>query len=185
MGEGYSGDQSHRFVDDLIAEKGDLFIITPYIDAFYAERLLRSRSRKVRVITSGAPNNSEALAVLSRGRKPWIRFVGIYFLILAGLLCLAHFYTAAILCGVVCVLSVLWIVLRRMILRKGQLKIEVKVVKNLFVHEKIYIGTDNAIVGSANLTYNGMHKNIEHIEIISDPSRVAELKSHFNRLWGM
>ena len=186
MEKGYSGNESYKFVDKLIDGNGDFLIITPYIDAFYAEKVLKAGGRRrIKIITSGAPNNKEALALLAKGKKSWVRFVGIYFLVLAGLLYLAHFYNAALLSAGIFVIVALFIVLRRINGKGKQANVEVKVVKNFFVHEKIYISVDSAIVGSANLTYNGMHKNIEHIEIISDPSRVAELKSHFNRLWGM
>ena len=38
-------------------------------------------------------------------------------------------------------------------------------------------------MGSANLTYSGMHKNIEHIEVIKEGDRIAELEKHFRQLW--
>jgi phosphatidylserine/phosphatidylglycerophosphate/cardiolipin synthase-like enzyme len=61
--------------------------------------------------------------------------------------------------------------------------LEVRFCTNVFVHEKLYIGNDKAITGSANLTYNGLHKNIEHIEVINSIERIGKLKSHFNDLW--
>jgi len=67
--------------------------------------------------------------------------------------------------------------------KQGAGNIEVRVSGGPFVHEKIYIGSDTAITGSANLTYSGMHRNIEHIEITHDPERIAELGRHFNGLW--
>jgi phosphatidylserine/phosphatidylglycerophosphate/cardiolipin synthase-like enzyme len=52
-----------------------------------------------------------------------------------------------------------------------------------FVHAKIYISENEAIHGSANLTYNGTHSNIEHIEIIRDNEKIAKLHSEFERMW--
>ena len=52
-----------------------------------------------------------------------------------------------------------------------------------FVHAKMYIGDAEAIRGSANLTFKGMHKNIEHIELTSDPVQIKELEKQFWRIW--
>ncbi len=67
--------------------------------------------------------------------------------------------------------------------KKTDSNLKVKVAKGKFVHEKVYIGNDIAIVGSANLTYNGMHKNVEHIDVIKDDARIRQLREHFESLW--
>ena len=52
-----------------------------------------------------------------------------------------------------------------------------------FVHSKFYIGENGAIQGSANLTYNGMHKNVENISIIRDQEGIEKLRKEFYKLW--
>jgi phosphatidylserine/phosphatidylglycerophosphate/cardiolipin synthase-like enzyme len=182
--QGYSGNQSHIAVEKLLAGGGDLRIITPYIDAFYARKLLGYAGRgKVFLITYNAPNNREALAILSRGKQPGALLAAAYFAALAVLLWIASLHgiamvSTALAAGVI----LLYILVLRPRASRNLSRIKVKVMHSLFVHEKIYIGNAMAIVGSANLTYNGMHKNIEHIESISDPVRIAELRRHFDDL---
>ena len=60
--------------------------------------------------------------------------------------------------------------------------IELRVPKG-FVHAKMYIGEKTAIVGSANLTYAGMHQNVEHIDVIRDRGQIADLKKQFFSMW--
>ena len=67
--------------------------------------------------------------------------------------------------------------------RKIAKNITVKTTGEDFVHEKLYISDTVAIVGSANLTYAGMHKNVEHIQMVDDKNEITELKEHFNSLW--
>jgi phosphatidylserine/phosphatidylglycerophosphate/cardiolipin synthase-like enzyme len=61
--------------------------------------------------------------------------------------------------------------------------IQLKVIRDKFVHEKLYISNGTAVIGSANLTYSGMHKNIEHVEVIRNGKEVDALKRHFEELW--
>ncbi|MDE1811173.1 MAG: hypothetical protein KGH66_03965, partial [Candidatus Micrarchaeota archaeon] len=67
--------------------------------------------------------------------------------------------------------------------RRLETRLRVRIADKKFVHEKLYIGESTAITGSANLTFNGMHKNIEHIETTADPRKVQELTRHFDELW--
>ena len=61
-------------------------------------------------------------------------------------------------------------------------KIRLKAPKE-FVHAKMYVGDETAIEGSANLTYNGMHKNVEQISVTRNEKKIAELKEQFWKLW--
>jgi phosphatidylserine/phosphatidylglycerophosphate/cardiolipin synthase-like enzyme len=62
-------------------------------------------------------------------------------------------------------------------------RLHLKVVSSDFIHEKLYISDTIAITGSANLTYSGMHRNIESINITKNLEEVERLKKHFDRLW--
>jgi len=88
-------------------------------------------------------------------------------------------YTTAILAAILLIL----VLLAYRKYRKTDSNIKVKVTKDKFVHEKLYIGSDMAIVGSANLTFNGMHRNVEHIDIIRSKDQIDRLKTHFESLW--
>src|SRR5271157_2748957 len=54
QGVQYSGSDSYKFVDKLIKSgSGEMLVVSPYIDNYYARVLLRaSRRRRFRVITS-------------------------------------------------------------------------------------------------------------------------------------
>ena len=60
--------------------------------------------------------------------------------------------------------------------------ISLKVPKE-FVHAKLYIGDSKAIESSANLTFTGMHKNIEHARVIDSPEDLSKLRKEFESLW--
>lgn len=186
MDGGYSGNESYKFVDKLLEAPGEKRIITPYIDAFYARKLLdASRKGRIWLITSSAPNNKEAMRLISRGRKHRLLLQSFYFLALAAILYVVGLHVVAeISCAIGIVLITVMVAMRTHS-RGGQRGVEVKVIRSLFVHEKMYLGRDYAIVGSANLTYNGMHKNIEHIETISDAKKLHEMGAHFHKLMGI
>jgi phosphatidylserine/phosphatidylglycerophosphate/cardiolipin synthase-like enzyme len=52
-----------------------------------------------------------------------------------------------------------------------------------FVHAKMYISENEAISGSANLTYRGMHRNVEMLEIMHDKESVESMSSTFWKMW--
>ncbi|MGC8671522.1 MAG: phospholipase D-like domain-containing protein, partial [Candidatus Micrarchaeia archaeon] len=60
--------------------------------------------------------------------------------------------------------------------------IAVKVPKE-FVHAKLYIGEAEALEGSANLTFSGMHKNIEQLRLVKSEEEIKALKAEFDKLW--
>ncbi|MDE1868484.1 MAG: hypothetical protein KGH60_00760 [Candidatus Micrarchaeota archaeon] len=182
----YSGDSSYKFVDELIKNKDKtLRIVSPYISNHYTRMLLNMKRRKdIRIITSNISleyRNSLLKEFLGLGRFKrymhliaiftvaavfafWIRFLGIGLLAtLFDIITIALFYMAY--------------------RRRMEARLRVKIADKKFVHEKLYIGDSAAITGSANLTFNGMHKNIEHIERTNDQRKVSELARHFDELW--
>jgi len=140
-----------------------------------------SSRKSIQLIVSGDPRKRDDVAVkfiANRGRhidkRPII--CGIIFIIAFILL---RMYSLAL--GIVVLLAIyayaVWFILPR------HRNIAIKIVTDRFVHEKMYISESSAIVGSANLTYSGTHKNVEHIEIIRDNKRIKEMDNHFDGLW--
>ena len=183
---GYSGSESYKSVDSLInGPSRTVMISSPYIDVFYARALIRAaRKKKIFLLTTRSAVNRQALSVLSRKGYGIMPKVFIYLLTLLTISILLHLYYASVVVSLllVPVLVRLYIIYRHR--REGASpNLKVKIARGRFVHEKLYISDAFAIVGSVNLTYNGMHKNVEHIERIDDPARVSELRSHFERMW--
>ena len=75
----------------------------------------------------------------------------------------------------------LFLIIFLVIFPKGS-KVELRKPKG-FVHAKFYIGDNEAIQGSANLTYNGMHKNLENISIIRNERDIEKLRKEFYKIW--
>ncbi len=178
--ESYSGQDSYRQVDPMIAHARRLMIISPYISNGYA-RALAARAASgasVRVITSESAVGGSSILIGNYGMTH-VRAVLFLVLLDAISIYLGFVYTTIIISFMIAVLGVLSFARRRGI----SLNMSVKVSRDKFVHEKIYLSDDMAITGSANLTYSGMHRNVEHIYVIRDPARVKELRAHFEGLW--
>ena len=52
-----------------------------------------------------------------------------------------------------------------------------------FTHAKVYIIDDVCFWGSMNLTENGVERNVEVIEKVTDPDKVAKFEEEFLNLW--
>jgi phosphatidylserine/phosphatidylglycerophosphate/cardiolipin synthase-like enzyme len=179
----YSGDSSYKYVDKLIKEpSGELLIVSPYISNYYLKMLVRyARNKHIRVITSGSSLGYGSMLknFVVHSIKGYIKAI-IFSMILDIISIYLDFtYTTAIITLILVLLGA-FAYLRY---RKTGSNMQVKVVRDRFIHEKLYIGDGMAISGSANLTYNGMHRNIEHIEITSDADKIAQLRAHFGSLW--
>ncbi len=77
------------------------------------------------------------------------------------------------------------------LISKGQ-KLKVKAQKFMlrtfnpnrgFIHSKIYIIDDIAVIGSPNLTVGGLRRNIEAIVLIDEVDKVKSLEKTFVKLW--
>ena len=63
--------------------------------------------------------------------------------------------------------------------------LSVRVVEGKLVHAKLYIVDEQvALVGSANLTYSGMNRNIERLEVKTSTSEIEQEMDAFLDLWG-
>jgi phosphatidylserine/phosphatidylglycerophosphate/cardiolipin synthase-like enzyme len=180
----YSGNESYKQIDILLNNSSELKIISPYISLFYAKKLAGlAKSKKIWIITA-KPNSNSDLAAFKYLTKlnnimTFIKLF-IYFAIIGAFAILFKFYTAALI--LVIVFLLVFVVLR---LKYGSIthsNIFLKTSKQ-FIHEKIYIGNNSAIIGSANLTYSGTHKNIEYIEVIKEKEKIKSLEKHFDSLW--
>ncbi len=178
-----STESSYKSVDRLIFSKGkNLWIISPFVSERYLEILKRVSSRKkVYLITSNSSyEKAVAIAGKNLGRPKVAHLAAV--MAVAGLLVLAKQYLFSL---VMVDIIGAWLSFfaMAMALPKRKSNMQVRMVRGNFVHEKIYIGDSYAITGSANLTYSGMHKNTERIELVDDKKEFGELKRHFIEMW--
>ncbi|MEM3227835.1 MAG: phospholipase D-like domain-containing protein [Candidatus Micrarchaeaceae archaeon] len=180
--EDYEGTDTHKFIDRLInSKRGPLLIITPFISPFYAKMLLNeSKKKKVYLIISASEINKGAEKLLKGKRVGRHAKALAYLFILAAAMFYLHIFEFAMVAAVAFAV-VLVLMLLNLAKKSG---VQLKVVGSPFIHEKLYIAEKEAITGSANLTYGGTHKNLEHIEIIHDEAEVRRLEEHFWKVWG-
>ncbi len=180
----YSGNESYKQIDKLLKNSSKLKIISPYISLFYAKKLENySKFKKIYLITAKPTSKSDLIAFKYLTKLNNIMFfikLSIYFTILEIFALVLRFYLVALI-----LFAIFLITLSIFRLIYGSIthsNISIKTSKQ-FIHEKIYISNNSAIVGSANLTYSGTHKNIEYIELIKDKEKIAALEKHFDSLW--
>jgi phosphatidylserine/phosphatidylglycerophosphate/cardiolipin synthase-like enzyme len=172
----YSGRGMYRHVERVLGGERNIMIASPYIDDYYASYLLRhSRGKSIRILSSSIrPEAAKRL----KGRRsgPAAAFALAVAALDVALIASGNAYPPFIAASLIIAVAALVLSLRR---RNG---IALRVPKG-FVHAKMYIGDNLAVVGSANLTYAGMHENVEHIDVISDRGRINDLKKQFMGLW--
>jgi len=191
--ESYSGSESYKYIDMLLNSRSEkIKIITPFIGNYYARMLNQiSKKKKVYILLSKSAeeNNKDAVSML-RGPEPFkLKFpllaISILYFLILGFLWNSLDQIKIQFLIILYILIVLFLVSYSFIqsLKKLGQNLHIKIAGDVFIHEKIYIADDVAIVGSANLTYSGTHKNIEHIDMIRDKNKIAELERHFDDLW--
>ncbi|MDE1869648.1 MAG: hypothetical protein KGH71_01520 [Candidatus Micrarchaeota archaeon] len=175
----YSGKECYRYVDGLIRGAETLLIVSPYIDKYYAAFLLKnSKGKKVKIISSSIERQARDL--LTRGRFPKeVLFALIWVAALDLLLYFLQFYEYSLYVFLLALLLLLDLLVSA---SSRPTNIEMRIPQE-FVHVKMYLGGPAAILGSANLTYKGMHVNVEHIELIENADRIRELERQFWTLW--
>jgi phosphatidylserine/phosphatidylglycerophosphate/cardiolipin synthase-like enzyme len=172
----YSGKDCYKQVEKLLTSGKRLLIISPYIDAYYADFLLHnSEGRDIHVISSSLEGNAKKILNSNRNRRNFQGFSFSFVLLSIGffLLNLAQVSELALL--------VAFIIIVYSFTQKSA-SIRLRVPKK-FVHAKMYISEAMAIHGSANLTYKGLHENIEHIDVVDDIGEVKALEEQFWSLW--
>ncbi|MEM0142603.1 MAG: phospholipase D-like domain-containing protein [Candidatus Parvarchaeum sp.] len=172
----YSGSNSYIYVEKLIKDSKELLIVSPYIDEHYAHFLIsNSRGKKIKVISSSLDKKAER--ILTQGITVRYLIFGLIFFAIANM----FEYLMFGINEVFIIGTSLFLIIFLVIFPKGS-KVEFRKPKG-FVHAKFYIGDNEVIQGSANLTYNGMHKNVENISIIHDEKDIEKLRKEFYKLW--
>jgi phosphatidylserine/phosphatidylglycerophosphate/cardiolipin synthase-like enzyme len=176
--ESYSGSSSYRYINSLIRKGSELYIVSPYIDNYYATVIRDlSSSRRFRIISSSIDERAKSILTHNVPKSK----LALYFLMSLLVSYATYFLLHTLLYpAVIMLMFVIYAAIVR--LTTGNRNVYLKI-PNRFVHAKMYISEDQAITGSANLTYKGTHVNVEHIEIIRDRRRVDELRKDFLRLW--
>jgi phosphatidylserine/phosphatidylglycerophosphate/cardiolipin synthase-like enzyme len=174
--DSYYGNEAHKYVDKLLSGGKNLLIVSPYIDDYYADYLAsHARGKRMYIISSSIKKSA---AKRLRGAD----FSGVT----AAAFLLTSFNAALFVSGFFsasfALLSVSSVAAYAIYSLTHRNRISLKIPSE-FVHAKMYVSDSAAIEGSANLTYAGMHKNIEGIRIISNPEQLDELKRRFWTLW--
>lgn len=174
----YNGNDTYKYIEKLLRRGKDIYIISPYIDKYYAGRIRAYSSRKKFHIISSSIEK-EALDILGKQRSPMDLVIPLT--LLFGMDSILYYigffstYAAAISAILMAILFVGFY---------GSEKNNVSVLRPKdFVHAKIYLSENIAIEGSANLTYRGTHSNIEHITITLDPDKVGAMREDFWKMW--
>lgn len=171
----YSGRSCYRHVDRLIRRGRRILIVSPYVDDYYAKFLLaNSQGKEIWLLSSSI---EKSVRRRLDGRLPVAKIV-------LGTAIVAMVEYALVAIGSPAIYLVLYPLLMAAALYVIILprRIRLKVPKS-FVHAKLYISEKEAVRGSANLTYRGMHSNIEHIEVVRDRREIGSMEKDFWRLW--
>ncbi|MCL5238930.1 MAG: phospholipase D-like domain-containing protein [Candidatus Marsarchaeota archaeon] len=172
----YYGKRAYKYVDKLLREEKNLLIISPYLDDYYAAYLARLAHGKRLYIISSSIRGSAAKRLRRReaGSPAVATFIAVS---VNWLLLLLNSFNPLLAFATI---SAGFALLAYSLLHRNS--IYLKVPKE-FVHAKLYVGDKRAVEGSANLTYAGMHKNVESVRLITDKREVEELKRRFWTLW--
>ena len=174
--EKVSGSESYKYVEPLIRKGSTVCIVSPYVDEYYARFLSRnSLGKRIHIISSSM--DKEAIRILGK------RFSVVRFL-LAILLSAVELYLGILysLYAYALIAVALTLIAGYFASITGNRNISLVMPKR-FVHAKMYISENEAISGSANLTYRGMHRNVEMLEIMHDKESVESMSSTFWKMW--
>ena len=174
--EKVSGSESYKHVEPLIRKGREVCIVSPYIDEYYARFLSRnSLGKRIYIISSSM--DKEAIKILGK------RFSILHFL-LAILLSAFELYMGILygLYAYALLAVALTLIIGYFTSVTGNRNISLVIPKR-FVHAKMYISENEAISGSANLTYRGMRRNVEIIEIMHDKDSVESMRRTFWKMW--
>ncbi len=172
------GMDNYRQVERLISHGKEVYIVSPYIDPYYAAMIRRYAHRKRFYIISSSIESKARQILESKGS--WLGvalFVAIVALVLWVLFALSLLNLDIALVALVAVIARIAVF---KIFSRNRIRLKVP---RRFVHAKMYISERMAISGSANLTYKGMHSNVEHIDIAYGPKEILDFKKEFWRMW--
>ena len=173
----YYGRDGHQFADKLLGSGSEVLVVSPYLDSYYANKIKGRGGTKFYIISSSMDKQAEKM--LDTGRS--VGFAIAFTLVLIGvnlLLYLTHQLSIIFL-----LLSIAAIVISfAYSFRKKARHIWIKKPRG-FVHAKMYVSDVMGIEGSANLTYSGMHKNVEHLQVTYDDAKIEKMKDEFWKMW--
>lgn len=173
------GNDCYAYVEKLIIEGKRIYIISPYVDAYYADFIMKNAGgKRIYIISSSIESEARKILSRSRYRKAFVS-VSLFLLLFNLFSYLVHIYYMQMF-----LISLAAFVVASLAFSAEKHKIRLKTPK-YFTHAKLYISDKAAIQGSANLTYNGMHKNVEHIESIYDQESIGSLRKEFLKIWHM
>ncbi len=174
--ESYSGSESYRYVEKLLESEKNILIVSPYIDNYYAKYLVaHAGGKRMYVISSAIQQKAEKILRGGGFREMAAAALSAIFLILiAASFFVLYLVFIAIPLGAI----IFWFRLQS----ERRANVHLKIPKR-FVHAKMYIGDGCAVEGSANLTFSGMHRNIESIRMVSDAGEISEMKGQFWKMW--
>lgn len=174
----YSGTGTYRHVEPLLGKARELYVISPFIDAYYAKFLSRGiRARKVYILSSSIGPEAESLLRSRRSVAP---------LCIAVVIAVANavplFY--GLFSPYIVAASAMASCLLLLAYAADRLREPVVLKRPHGVyHMKMYVSDKKAIKGSANLTYAGMHRNHESVSVFSDRADVESMRREFWRIW--
>ncbi len=176
----YHGTHTHRYINTMINSSSRMHIVSPYIDQYYA-RLIADKAKNAEFYIIASAIEDDAKRILcNRGSKASLILHAFISLILLYIMLR---YAALPLYAVPLAFVPMLVGIGKYFRRtKGAQRIHLKVPRQ-FVHAKMYISEDQAILGSVNLTYKGTHSNVEHIDIKGDPEEVRMLRKEFWEMW--
>jgi phosphatidylserine/phosphatidylglycerophosphate/cardiolipin synthase-like enzyme len=172
----YSGSETYKYLERLLERSGDILLISPYIDTYYAEMVSGlSRNKHFYIISSSAEVNALNILKRKRSKLPLALYAMLSIAIALLMLYIRVF-------GPVLSISFVPFIVGLIKYYKTKQNIFLKIPKQ-FVHAKSYIADGMAITGSANLTYKGTHKNIEQISVTYNGSEICLLRKQFWSMW--
>jgi phosphatidylserine/phosphatidylglycerophosphate/cardiolipin synthase-like enzyme len=174
----YYGDDSHKYLKKLMEGGNRIYIVSPYIDDYYSGVILKNSKNKKFYIVSSSLGKNIRRRLEDRNRTYILSLYLIIFLL--SLAILSSFETNLVYLAVFGAIGVLYLV--SLFVRYRRNRVELRV-PSRFVHAKMYLSDKMGIHGSANLTYKGMHENMEHINITYDKGEIGRLKDEFWRIW--
>ncbi len=179
----YNGSESYRYIEPLLRNGRDICIVSPYIDRYYAGFMKSiSRGKRIRIISSSI--DRDAQAILKKRPRRGLLLATVAALFLANYLLYSAAYPRLVVLLSLSLSAAILLLLAFGSLSEGSAGGDIKLrIPRGFVHAKIYISENAAVAGSANLTYRGMHKNIEQIGIIHEAAEIKRLRDEFMRMW--
>jgi phosphatidylserine/phosphatidylglycerophosphate/cardiolipin synthase-like enzyme len=173
-----SGVDNYRQVERLLERGKEIYIVSPYIDPYYASMIRKYANRKRFYIISSSLDAKARRILESRGSWLSVIIFALFVVAISIVLLALSLLSMAIMLIAALAIAARIVVFKAFARNRIRLK-----VPGRFVHAKMYISERMAISGSANLTYKGMHSNVEHIDIAYDPKEILEFKKEFWRIW--